>query len=57
MKTVSYQFIEEAASRTVITECDETDTCPGCGAGYKVGMVACAYCHRPVVAKEADDER
>ncbi len=23
-------------------------SCPGCGAGYKVGLSACEYCRRPV---------
>lgn len=51
MKTVVYRFIGDASDTTIITECDETDTCPGCGAAYRVGLVACEYCRKPVVAQ------
>ena len=48
MELLTIQHIGEAAPRHIITACDDTDTCPGCGAGYKVGMSACEYCRRPV---------
>jgi hypothetical protein len=48
METVSIQRLEEARPLHIITACEETDTCPGCGAGYKVGLSACEYCRRPV---------
>lgn len=48
METVSVRFIESDVDMHIITACEDTDTCPGCGAGYKVGMSACEYCRRPV---------
>lgn len=48
METVSIQRLEEARRLHIITACEDTDTCPGCGAGYKVGLSACEYCRRPV---------
>ena len=54
METVSVQFINEEQPFLVITHCDEKDTCPGCGAGYKVGMSQCEYCSRPVQVSMAE---
>lgn len=48
METVSFQRISDAKPTHIITACEDTDTCPGCGAGYKVGLSACEYCRRPV---------
>lgn len=48
METVSVRFLESDVDMHIITACEDTDTCPGCGAGYKVGMSACEYCRRPV---------
>ncbi|MCO5355076.1 hypothetical protein [Acidovorax kalamii] len=48
METVSHQRISDANPTHIITACEDTDTCPGCGAGYKVGLSACEYCRRPV---------
>lgn len=48
METVSHQRISDANPTHIITACEETDTCPGCGAGYRVGLSACEYCRRPV---------
>lgn len=48
LTTVSYQGLADPVATHFITECDNTDTCPGCGAGYRVGMSACEYCRRPV---------
>lgn len=48
MELLTIHHIGEAAPRHIITACDDTDTCPGCGAGYRVGLSACEYCRRPV---------
>lgn len=48
METVSFQRISDAKPTHIITACEDTDACPGCGAGYKVGLSACEYCRRPV---------
>lgn len=48
METVSYQRISDDKPTHIITACEDADTCPGCGAGYKVGLSACEYCRRPV---------
>ncbi len=48
METVSFQRISDAKPTHIITACEDADTCPGCGAGYKVGLSACEYCRRPV---------
>lgn len=48
MKIVTFQLIEEAQPRLIIVECSDTDSCPSCGAGYKVGLSACEYCKTPV---------
>lgn len=48
MHTVSFQLLEDAKATYVITECDDTDACPSCGAGYKVGLSACEFCRVPV---------
>lgn len=48
METVSIQHISDDKPTHIITACEDTDTCPGCGAGYKVGMSQCEYCRRPV---------
>ena len=48
METVSVRFLESDVDMHIITACEDTDTCPGCGAGYRVGMSACEYCRRPV---------
>lgn len=48
MQTLVIQHLCDPNPTHVIIECDDTDTCPGCGAGYKVGMSQCEYCRRPV---------
>ena len=48
METVSFQAIGDAVETQIITRCGDSDTCPGCGAGYRVGLSACEYCRRPV---------
>lgn len=48
MELLTIQHIAEAAPRHIISACEDTDTCPACGAGYKVGMSQCEYCRRPV---------
>jgi hypothetical protein len=48
MESVSFQSIGEKRATHIITACDDTDTCPGCGAGYRVGLSACEYCRTPV---------
>ena len=54
METVSIQHISDANPTHIITACSDTDTCPGCGAGYKVGMSQCEYCSRPVRVSMAE---
>lgn len=49
METVSFQRISDDKPTHIITACEDADTCPGCGAGYKVGLSACEYCRRPVL--------
>ena len=48
MEMLTIQHIGEAAPRHIITACEDTDTCPSCGAGYRVGMSQCEYCKMPV---------
>lgn len=48
MEIVSFQRLEDASATHIISSCEDTDTCPGCGAGYRAGMSACEYCRRPV---------
>ena len=48
METVSFQRISDAKPTHIITACEDHDTCPGCGAGYRVGLSACEYCRSPV---------
>ncbi len=48
MEVLSIQFAGDARVYHLITECKESDTCPGCGASYKAGFSECEYCHRPV---------
>lgn len=48
MELLTIQHIGEAKPTHIITACEDADTCPGCGAGYRVGMSACDYCRRPV---------
>lgn len=48
METISVRFLESDVDMHIITACEDTDTCPCCGAGYKVGMSQCEYCRRPV---------
>ena len=48
MELLTIQHIAEAAPRHIITACEDTDTCPGCGAGYRVGLSECEYCRTPV---------
>lgn len=52
METVSFQGIGDAKPMHIITACEDSDTCPGCGAGYRVGLSACEYCRRPVKMSE-----
>lgn len=53
MQIVSYQAISDDKPTHIITACEDTDTCPGCGAGYQVGLSACEYCGRGVVDADA----
>lgn len=55
MELLTIHHIGEAAPRHIITACDDMDTCPGCGAGYKVGMSVCEFCKRPVSATDGWD--
>lgn len=48
METVSFQRIGDRVATHIVTACEDADTCPGCGAGYKAGLSACEYCRRPV---------
>ena len=48
METLSVTFAGDPQTYHVITDCNESDTCPGCGAGYKAGFIECEYCRRPV---------
>lgn len=48
MKLVSIQYLSEEKPTWIIVECADGDACPSCGAGYKAGMSACAYCRSPV---------
>jgi hypothetical protein len=48
METVSVRFIESDVDIHIITACEDSDTCPGCGAGYQAGFIECEYCRRPV---------
>ena len=48
MELLTIQHIGEAAPRHIITACDHDDTCPSCGAGYRVGLSECEYCRQAV---------
>lgn len=48
VELLTIHHIGEAAPRHIITACDDADTCPSCGAGYKVGLSACEYCRQAV---------
>ena len=48
METLSITFAGDPQTYHVITDCNESDTCPGCGAGYKAGFIECECCRRPV---------
>lgn len=48
METLSVTFAGDPQTYHVITDCNESGTCPGCGAGYKAGFIECEYCRRPV---------
>lgn len=48
MELLTIQNIGEAAPRHIITACEDTDTCPSCGAGYRFGLSECEYCRVPV---------
>ena len=48
METVSHQRISDDKPTHIITACEDTDTCPSCGAGYLVGLSECEYCGVPV---------
>lgn len=48
METTSVQFAGDARTYHIITECSESDACPGCGAGYMAGFIECEYCKTPV---------
>lgn len=48
METLSVTFAGDPQTYHVITDCKESDACPGCGAGYKAGLIECEYCRRPV---------
>lgn len=48
MEILSVRFAGSDRTTHLIAECKESDTCPGCGAGYHAGFVECEYCRRPV---------
>jgi len=48
MELLTIQRISEDKPTHIITACEDTDTCPGCGAGYRVGLSACEYCRQAV---------
>lgn len=48
METVSFQCISDARPTHIITACEDTDTCPSCGAGYRAGLSECEYCRQAV---------
>lgn len=48
MELLTIQHLDDARPTHIVTACEDTDTCPGCGAGYRVGLSACEYCRRPV---------
>ena len=48
MELLSIQYLEDPKPRYIITACDDTDTCPSCGAGYRVGLSECEYCRQAV---------
>lgn len=52
METISVRFLESDVDMHIVTACEDTDTCPGCGAGYKAGFIECEYCRRPVKMSE-----
>ena len=54
METVSFQRISDAKPTHIITACEDTDTCPSCGAGYRVGLGECEYCRVPVQVSMAE---
>ena len=54
METLSVTFAGDPQTYHVITDCNESDTCPGGGAGYKAGMSQCEYCRRPVQVSMAE---
>ena len=56
MELLTIHHIAEAVPRHIITACEDTDTCPACGAGYKVGLSVCEFCKRPVSATEDRDD-
>lgn len=49
MELLTIQHLQDAKPTHIISACAATDTCPSCGAGYKVGLSACEYCRTPVV--------
>lgn len=53
MELLTIQHLKDARPTHIIAACEDSDTCPGCGAGYRVGMSACEYCRRPVRAEAA----
>lgn len=55
MQTLSIQQIGEAKPLHIIASCEDTDTCPGCGAGYRVGLSACEYCRSPISSAGESD--
>ena len=48
MEILYVRYLSSNCEINIITACEDTDTCPGCGAGYRVGMSQCEYCSRPV---------
>ena len=48
MEILSIRFVGDSQTRHLITECNESDTCPGCGAGYMVGFTECEYCRTAI---------
>lgn len=48
MELLTIQHLQDGKPTHIITDCEDADTCPSCGAGYKVGLSACEYCRVPV---------
>lgn len=55
MELLAIHELQDAYPRYIIAACEDTDTCPGCGAGYRVGLSACEYCRSPISSAGESD--